>query len=571
LEKSSSTPGWHPQAQSINRRNGHRHLPRKKRELPLFALFLALYAAILLLHVPLLPLPFFWDEAGYFVPAARDLLLSGSFIPHSTVSNAHPPLIMMWLAAWWKICGFGIVVTRVAMLMVAAFALLGIFRLTERVANREVAWAATLLTAIYPVFFAQSSLAQLDMAAAGFIFWGLAAYLQERRFSLAAWFSLAALAKETAILAPLALATWELLCPLWREKTLAGENVCLFPRSSAARLCAILFPLLPLGAWYGYHYGKMGYVFGNPEYVRYNLAATLHPLRIAIAAIFRLWHVLGYMNLLVLTAAAGLAMMYAPVSDHRGDRPRIAISVQLVLGITIASYVAALSVVGGAELARYMLPVVPLVIILCTSTLYRRVKQWRVAIALVAVALAMGLFVNPPYGFSPEDNLAYSDFVLLHQEGERFISEHFENAQILTAWPASEELAKPYLGYVKKPVRVLQIENFSLPEILAIAEKKPDFDAALLFSTKYEPPHRIVDWPWWNRMKTRFFDYHRDLPPAAAAKILGVKLVFEEHRGGQWIAVASRDQDINVKANPRNLQGPSLTAPEQMAGMSFHH
>ena len=69
------------------------------------------------LHAPLLRLPYFWDEAGYYVPAARDLLLTGSLIPHSTVSNAHPPLLMAYLALWWKLAGFAPVVTRTAMLL----------------------------------------------------------------------------------------------------------------------------------------------------------------------------------------------------------------------------------------------------------------------------------------------------------------------------------------------------------------------------------------------------------------------------------------------------------------------
>jgi hypothetical protein len=33
---------------------------------------------IFLLHAPLLRLPYFWDEAGYYVPATRDIFLSGS-------------------------------------------------------------------------------------------------------------------------------------------------------------------------------------------------------------------------------------------------------------------------------------------------------------------------------------------------------------------------------------------------------------------------------------------------------------------------------------------------------------
>ena len=68
--------------------------------------FAAIFAAIFLLHTPLLQLPYFWDEAGYYVAAARDLLLTGSLIPHTTVSNAHPPLVMAWVALWWKVVGY---------------------------------------------------------------------------------------------------------------------------------------------------------------------------------------------------------------------------------------------------------------------------------------------------------------------------------------------------------------------------------------------------------------------------------------------------------------------------------
>ena len=173
--------------------------------------FAAIFVFVFLLHLPLLQLPYFWDEAGYYVPAARDLLLTGSLIPHSTVSNAHPPLVMAWLALWWQVVGYAPLVTRTAMLVLAAFSLLGVFRLAERVANTKVAIASTLCTALYPVFFAQSSLAQVDLAAAGFIFWALSAYVEGRVVETILWFALAALVKETAILAPVALAGWEII------------------------------------------------------------------------------------------------------------------------------------------------------------------------------------------------------------------------------------------------------------------------------------------------------------------------------------------------------------------------
>src|SRR5437667_4430825 len=191
--------------------------------------FTFIYVFIFLLHLPLLQLPIFWDEAGYYVPAARDLLLTGSLIPHSTPSNAHPPLVMAYLALFWRLAGYSPLVTRSAMLLVAAFALLGLFRLAQRVANAQIAVASTICTALYPVFFVQSSLAQVDLAAAGLTFWGLGAYLEDRRLATAVWFSLAALAKETAILAPLTLFLWEVFCPMVTGKQ--ADSGCLFQRS----------------------------------------------------------------------------------------------------------------------------------------------------------------------------------------------------------------------------------------------------------------------------------------------------------------------------------------------------
>jgi len=507
--------------------------------------FVLLSFVLFVLHAPLLRLPYFWDEAGYYVPAARDLLLTGSLIPRSAPSNAHPPLVMAFLAACWKLAGLAPIVTRTAMLAIAALCLLGVFRLAERISNTQVALAATLCTALYPVFFVQSSLAHLDMAAAGLTFWGLRSYLENRGTQTAFWFSLAALAKETAILTPLALLAWEVLCPWLRSKN--PESLCLYPRSSWSSTL-LLVPMIPLGIWYAYHYVSTGFVFGNPEFFRYNVEATLHPLRMLLALLLRFWQAVGYLNLYLLTLAGLLALYRRPVRDGNGERPRIALNVQLAFLAVILAYVVAMAVVGGAVLARYMLPVAPLVIIIWVSTLWRRVRRWRPVVAMVLLAFVIGLFVNPPYGFSFEDNLAYRDYILLHQRAEEFVEARYPMARVLTAWPASDELTHPYLGYVTRPMRVVRIEDFSAEQLLAAADARSAFEVALVFSTKYEPPHPWLEhWPAWQQWKTRFFGYHRDLPPAAAAEILGGKLVHMETRDGQWAAVVEIEHIVEAE------------------------
>lgn len=517
-------------------------------------IFAAIFAVIFLLHAPLLRLPYFWDEAGYYVPAARDLMLTGSLIPHTTVSNAHPPLVMAWIALWWKCAGYAPLVTRSAMLLVAAFSLLGVYRLAELVANREVAVASTLCTALYPVFFAQGSLAQVDLAAAGITFWALTAYLEKRMAVAAAWFSLAVLAKETAVVALLAIVGWEILGAslaqrnwvegLWGDRGSGSKVRALWPLG---------VPVLVLAAWYGFHFVRTGYVFGNPEFFRYNVASTLNPVRFLLALILRLWQAFGYLHLWVLTLGMLLAMLYPPLMDGEVERRRMAIPVQMVFLVVVAAYVIAMALIGGAVLARYMLTAVPLVIIVAVSTLRRRLRHWPVAVGAVALAFVVAWFWNPPYGFSPEDNLAYRDYVSLHEDSERFLEARHPMAHVLTAWPASDELTRPWLGYVSRPVQVVRIEDFSLEQVMSAAEFRDHFDVALVFSTKYEPRHPLLDrWHEWTRLKTRFFGFHRDLPPAAAAQILGGRVVFTEERKGQWAAVIEIEPGEIINASRQN-------------------
>jgi hypothetical protein len=506
--------------------------PRRRIFYPL--LFLAIFAAVLLLHLPVIDLPYYWDEAGYFIPAARDIYEDGSFVARSTLSNAHPPLVMAYLALAWKALGFHIWAARAAMLAVSAAALAGLFRLAERVSNRRVAAATVLCTALYPVFFAQSALAHLDMAVAALTTWALVLYLPPRREEEAgdgrpgakflerqgarralcvALLALACLAKETAILVPVVLCGWELLCRAVRGRDKPAAVVCLGPPRTPAPTLALLLALAPLAAWFAYHYAVTGYVFGNPEYVRYNVGATVNLPRILEAGWRRLAHVTAHMNLWALTATAALAMFLKPRRDEGLERPRIAVNVQLLFAALVLAHVVALSVVGGAVLARYMLPVLPLVVLVSVSTVWRRVRFWPLVIALVCGAFAYRTVVNPPHDFPWEENLAYRDFVLLHRDAARFLSQRRPPPRVLTTWPATDELRNPYFGYLERPLEVFAVENFRRENLERAAARKSEYDAALLFSTHGGPGLE------------------------EAARLLGGRVVFQEAREGQWVAI----------------------------------
>jgi hypothetical protein len=257
--------------------------------------------------------------------------------------------------------------------------------------------------------------------------------------------------------------------------------------------------------------------------------------------------VFGYFGLWLLSLAGLLAMRHPPVVENGVRRPRIAIWIQMSFLAVLAAYVLFMSAVGGAVLARYMLPVVPLVILVWNSTLWRRVRYWRLLVGVIAIAFVAGLFRNPPYGFSPEDNLAYRDYVVMHAEASRFLAMRYQGARVLTAWPASDELSRPWLGYVAQPFPVVRLEDFT-PEQVAIAVAvRNRFDVALAFSTKYQPEHPLFrDWPIWQTVKEKYFGFHRDLAPEQIAERLGGKVVFSKKSEGQWVAVIAVEREENA-------------------------
>lgn len=501
-----------------------------ERPLPIWMLYPLFFVGIYLSHWKLLRLPYFWDEAGYYIPAALDFFRTGSLIPHSTLTNAHPPLPSILLAGWWGIGGYAISGTRTLVAMVAAAGLLGVFRLGRVLAGTAVAAVATGLTALYPVWFAQSTLAHADMFAAAFTLWGLSFYFERfrsecsggRLAAVAVLFSLAALSKETAVVTPVVLGLWEIALLLTERG--GGES-----RASWGWVAALFAPVLPLAGWYAYHFHATGFVFGNPEFLRYNASANLGAGRVVASVWHRFVHVAFHMNLYVPAIGTLAALLMPKVREMALRRPEL-----MAIGIVVSGNGLAFSVLGGALLTRYLLPVYPLELLVCVAVWQSRGRMLWGLSGLTAAGFLVGLWVNPLYSFAPEDNLTYRDMILLHQEAIGVIARRYPAATVLSAWPATSEMQFPELGYTRVGLKTVSIDNFSGEQVAKAAQDPGAYDTALVFSTKWVPPglnlgHSVSD--------GRYFDFHRDLRPREIAEILHGDVVWEGQRNGEWAAV----------------------------------
>lgn len=549
-------------------------------ELPEPVLYVLLFAAVALAHLDLLHLPYYWDEGGYYIPAALDFYHRWTLIPEFT--NGHPPLPNVVLGLLWHVVGFHILATRLCAAAFAAAGLLAVFRIGKTLLNRRAAAALTLLTAVYPIWFAQSTLAHADIFAAAFTLWSFAAYfalLREnatpidsqsrsaagtplypasRLVVLTLLFSLAALSKETAIVEPAALAAFELAL-LWRDRRNKLER-----RNHVRLLAALSFPVLPLIAWYAYHRSRTGFIFGNPEYLRYNATANFTFAHVELALRYRFIHLFWQRDIWIPIVLA-LVCLFLPerFTTRRGQRSDTLRPLEItILAVLIVANWIAFSILGGALLTRYLLPVYPLILLLCVFLWREHTRFWPLLALFSAGFFISAWWINPPVSFAPEDNLTYRDMILVHEDAVHYLDQHYPDATVLTAWPVAADLVRPELGYTNRRFRVKAVENFSLPELLKAAQDPGSFDTAVVFTTHYMSPaleHYLEHHPNSARAE-RIKD--RDLTPQEIAALLGGRIVWQESRDGESAAILRFNRAYDASLPPAFLSLTSVK-PDQ--------
>ena len=89
-------------------------------------------------------------------------------------------------------------------------------------------------------------------------------------------------------------------------------------------------------------------------------------------------------------------------------------------------------------LNRYLLPVLPIVFaaMVAAISILPRVQRL-VATAVLLIGMAVSNFINPPYPFPYEENLAFTDFVRLHADAADYVSHWYADPVVHTAWPMS--------------------------------------------------------------------------------------------------------------------------------------
>ncbi|HML18803.1 MAG TPA: glycosyltransferase family 39 protein [Bryobacteraceae bacterium] len=472
-----------------------------------FGAFLTLLIAI---HAPYLKLPYFWDELGQFVPASLDILQLGRWIPKTTLPNVHPPAVMAYAALVWRIFGYSIPAARIAMLVIAALGVLFSFLLAIRLSRKTFgapAFAAVLFLLASPIFYTQAMMVQLDMPAMTLTALALLLFLDDRFATCAIACTALVLVKETAISTPFALAAW-----LWIHEKKRRESLY------------FLAPAIALGAWLIALHHATGMWLGNAEFARFNVSESLRIAHIAVTLQRRLYFLFVSDGLWI-----GAITMFAGSRFLRGREWNIAFTVA-------GAQILLVTIFGGASLDRYNLPALPVIYAAMAAAGSALPSSWRwVTRAAIIGGLSLGLFWNPPYPFSLEDNLAMTDFIALQQDAAAYLEAHDADQRIASAWPFTDALRRPEFGYVKRRLAVEPVEDFRLTSLANLDRNKAD--VLVVFSRVWGLDGGALDFDFVRNLLERFWGYYRQATPEQIRAGLGFAPVLRWTRHGQWIEV----------------------------------
>lgn len=475
-------------------------------------LLAALAAILVALHVPYLRLPFHWDELGQFVPAALDLFRDGAWVPHSTTPNIHPPGLMAALALVWSLTGFSILTARLTMLLFAAvgayFALLLAIRLARGSAGAPGFIAVALLIAA-PMFYTQSMMVLLDLPAMVLTTLALLLFLDARYVACAAATVALVLVKETALTTPMVFGAWL----LFRDRR-TKEALYFFA------------PAVALALWLVYLRQATGSWFGNAEFAQYNVTDSFTPAHIAYALMRRVYTLFFADGHWI-----GALALWQGRHALRGRDWSVAFAV-------CAAQIAAVTFLGGAVLDRYLLPVLPVLYaaIAVAASTYTPRRRMASNLAMLA-ALVAGWFLNPPFPFPLENNLAVVDFVDLQHEAAQYLESNFSGRRVASVWPFTAAIRNPDFGYVEARIPTLRPQGLRLADFQALPLQPAD--VIVTYSRGQTPPAYILE----NATLSNWFEPFIDLHPEATSlelRTLGYQSQARWVRKGQWIEIYSR-------------------------------
>jgi hypothetical protein len=366
----------------------------------------AAWIITILIKIPHLGLPYFWDETFSYIPAIKEMAKLGPGLLPGTISlflsKGHPLFFYFVASSWMKfVAGDSIVLMRLFPLLVSLIALLAFHNFAKHHTNLQLANFSVLLLAVQPMFLAQASLVLPEI----FLFTLFILSFDKFLLKQYGWYafigSLMILTKETAAVF-LFIFGISFLVENHREwkTSIFWRNLIYMGLPAVGYLIFLLL-----------HYAKFGVFFFSEhlDYISFDQARLVYKFNSAISTLL-LAH---GRNLIFFTAIAALIILVAKKRSIRYKR-------FLLLTLSILVVYLVFSILNFFTY-RYIFPILGISLLALLALIQQissRIQSINIAYA-ACIIMVSAFYSATKRGHSDAD-LGYTEYLVVQQQMTRY-------------------------------------------------------------------------------------------------------------------------------------------------------
>lgn len=403
---------------------------------------------MVIVKVPHLAVPYFWDEAWSYFPAVFKMYETGPGLFPGALplwdAKGHPLFFFFLTSSWMRMVGTSVFWVHLLPLLISLGSLLATYFLVKKHTNIWAANISVFLLSIQSLFLAQATMLLPEMLITLLFILSIDFYMQKKYWLFVLSASLMVMTKETSIVFIGGFLLFHLIVylkPGKESKKYIWESFLL------------LIPILVYGLFLVLHKKEFGTFFFEDHmgYIKLSGGAILNKLQIATGIIYTRYGRIAIL-LAVIISISIILIKKKKVANGK------------LLGLLI--FQTAVFLIFSAMnfyTQRYMLSLLGLFaivagILLQQAKFKNEILNWIIVLAITAVPTY--------YTFTKKSNsdsdLGYVETVKVHQQMVKYCEEQgWQNKPIAASFNLIFALRNPNLGYVSTKEGFSEVTNMS--------------------------------------------------------------------------------------------------------------
>lgn len=386
--------------------------------------------------------PFYWDTERFLIPAARQIKETGNILAYAKGMTDYPHTFLLPLLISFLFYLPNPVVAIHLLSFIFSFVFLIVIYFFGRfLGHKKTGLILSLLMVTNPLFLAQTALVYFEIPSAVFRYLALVFLFKKKyRFFLIASITAFLIRFENGFilfLVGLVYMTFEV------------DKRKLFWFSK------FLLPLILInGFWFGLHFLITGWWFYSPmRHFEENFLQT----GIDLLNYLFIWQ--G--RKLVFYLAGGLVfVLIFKKTFWLGFKNTLTYTIVLMV-MSLATTLIVFKL--GYFLPRYVFPLLPVFYLAAISIIDKALGRNKALFILIVLVLLVNQlrYIRVSFSGNLEDSLLVVQYIDLKKRVASYLEKHPYLQPLVVEFPEDGELTNPDFGYVSKPVKAINVDNFN--------------------------------------------------------------------------------------------------------------